>query len=122
MIRRGGPWGVTLGAGPRPPGFIALGSGEEVENGKGDAFRFPLFPGHPAGARVAPQRCPILRRDIFRVREVIKKLNRTSVCAIDNLKFALWTEIFPSGILPLENPTKYNFGSYTKLRSNGYLL
>jgi hypothetical protein len=39
-----------------------------------------------------------------------------------NLKFAPWTEIFPSGILPLENQSKYNFGSYAKLRSNGYLL
>jgi hypothetical protein len=75
-----GGWRVarlTPWAAPRPPGFIALGSGEEIKNGKGEAFRFPLFTGRPAGARVAPQRCPILRRDIFRVREVIKKLNRT---------------------------------------------
>ena len=30
---------------PRPPGFIACWSREEVKNGKGEAFRLPFFSG-----------------------------------------------------------------------------
>jgi hypothetical protein len=68
---------LCLGASPRAPGFIALGSREEVKNGQGEALGFSLFPGRPAGARVAPQREPILQRDLPRIRESLKKLHRT---------------------------------------------
>ncbi len=37
----------------------------------------PHFQPNPA-ARLAPPRCPILRRDLPKIRETIKKLKRTS--------------------------------------------
>ena len=50
-----------LGAGPQAPGFSALKA--KVCQVKGRIKMRPSYFGHPSGARVAPQRCPILRKD-----------------------------------------------------------
>ena len=73
QILRINPWRPA----PRPPEFIVVKAREEAKKGEAETQCSRLFPGRPAGARVALQRCPILRRDLLRVREIIKKLNRT---------------------------------------------
>ncbi len=55
---------LLWGPAPKPPGFSALGPKYDVEKKQEAApkMRPPYF-GLSSGAQVAPQRCPILRKD-----------------------------------------------------------